>query len=297
MKIIGRRRAGRPVERHRRRVRLLTLHGHRRRGYDRRRWGADIGSREPADLVATLVGARSAGAIDNEQVPKGRPTEQAVSDGGFAPFSMPARVGGTQAFASGFSGYDSSRKGPLAEVAAEVHIWGPVALRGGAIYSNDTDRMRPSVGVRAQFLRQDSHRVDGSLGVFFKTEGFTETEGEIETFASVGRAFDKFTVVGNLVYGQDPEGNERDGEFRAAIFRQVGRLVLGIDSRARPAIGVQHGKAATMEPKFDAVGGPLAMVAIGPMVVIGEVGPSAVKMPNVGTRAGVAAFGGVGSAF
>jgi hypothetical protein len=220
----------------------------------------------------------------------------AVADGSFSALTMPARVGSTQAFAWGLGGYDSSRKGPLIDSAVEVHLWGPLSLRGAATYSNDTDRMRPSVGARVQLLRQEAHGVDGSLSVFFKTEGFTESEGEIESFASIGRRFEKISLVGNLVYGQDPEGNERDGETRLYAFHQSGRFTLGIDTRVRFAIGAQHGKAETTEPTFDAVGGPVATAMAGPLALFAEAGPSAFRLGGV-TSLGVAVFGGVGTAF
>jgi hypothetical protein len=248
--------------------------------------------------VLLLAGASAAAGAEELDVERSteNPTLKAAGYGAFSALTMPARVGGTAAFAWGLGGYDSSRKGPLVDTTVEVRLWGPIALRGGATYSNDTSRMRPHVGARAQLLRQEAHGVDGSLAVFYKAEGFTEGEGEIETFASFGRTFEHVTLIGNLVYGQDPEGNERDGEVRATAFHQRGRFSFGLDGRTRFAIGAQHGKAATVEPKFDVMGGPLGSVTLGPIAVFAEAGPSAFSLGGT-TRAGVAAFGGIGSAF
>jgi hypothetical protein len=226
-----------------------------------------------------------------------RPTEVAVVEGAFLPQTLSARVGSTQGFGFGSGGFDSSRSGPLIDSAVEVTVWGPFALRVQATYSNDTKKMRPSAGGRAQVLRQERHGIDGSITVFYKTEGFTEAEGEIETFASVGRRFEYLSVVGNLVYGQDPEGNERDGEIRAAVWHQGRRLALGLDTRARFAIGTQHGRAATTEPSFDFLAGPIATVLAGPVVVFAETGPSVFRLAGGPTRAGAAALAGVGAAF
>jgi hypothetical protein len=170
-------------------------------------------------------------------------------------------------------------------------------LRGGAVYSNATTRMRPYVTARVQLLREEAHGVDGAFGASFKTEGFTEAEGEVEVFASLSRRVGSTLLVGNLFYGQDPEGNERDGEFRAAAFQHRGRFTLGLDSRLRRAIGKQNGKAATIEPLLDAAVAPVGMVAVGSFVIFTEVGPSALKMPNASTRFGVTAMGGLGSVF
>ena len=253
-------------------------------------------------LVLVVTGAPTAAraqepsSADGASVVAPSPTVQAMSDGSFAPLTIPARVGPTAAFAWGLSGYDTSRKAGLFDAIAEVRLWGPIALRGGATYSNGSDRLRPSIGARVQLLRQNAHGVDGSLSVFYKAEGFTEPEGEIETTLAVAHAFDALTVAGNLVYGQDPEGNERDGEVRVNLFRRGGRLAYGVDARARFALGTQHGRAATSEATLDAMGGPLVSYALGPVAPFAEIGPSVFRLAGE-TRAGVAAFGGLGTAF
>ena len=225
------------------------------------------------------------------------PALTAAAAGAYLPETLSARVGSTPALGYGSGGYDSSRRGPLIDSAVEVQVWGPFALRAQATYSNDTDKMRPSVAGRVQLLNQQKNGVDGSLTVFFKTEGFTETEGEIETFASIGRCFSQVSLIGDLVYGQDPEGNERDGEVHAAAFRQYKWLLYGFDSRVRFAIGTQHGHAATTEPVFDFIGGPVAMAATGPIALFAQVGPSAFELANSPTYVGVAALGGIGAAY
>ena len=131
------------------------------------------------------------------------PAPAATAEGAFLPQTLSARVGSVRVFAFGSGGYDSTRRGPLVDSAVEAHVWGPFALRVQTTYSNDTQKMRPSVAGRVQLLKQERHGVDGALTVFYKTEGFTEAEGEIETFASIGHRFRQFTLVGNFVYGRD----------------------------------------------------------------------------------------------
>lgn len=250
-------------------------------------------------IVSALLGLSTYARAQDDARSRDASTalDQVVLEGAFMPFSLPARVGVTRAFAWGNGGYDSARKGPVADAAAEVQLWGPIAVRGGATYSNDTDRMRPNVGLRAQLLRQETTGIDGSVSVFYKAEGFTEAEGEIETFVSVGHVFDRTAVTGNLVYGQDPEGNERDGEVRASVIRSTGRFGFGLDSRARSALGTQHGTAAVKEPKYDATLGALGAVTLGGLVLFAEAGPNVVRMPQTTARYGAIAFAGVGSAF
>lgn len=252
-------------------------------------------------MVACVSVSQAQEALEQDQpaVPEhlADPAVVASSNGSFLPQTLSAEVGSTSVFAYGSGGYDSSRSGPLIDSAVEAHVWGPFALRFQATYSNDTDKMRPSIAGRVQFLRQERHGLDGSVTVFFKTEGFTETEGEIETFLSLGRRFERVTLVGDLVYGQDPEGNERDGEVRGAVFRQWRWLTYGLDSRVRFAIGTQHGHAATTEPVFDFLGGPVVAAATGVGAVFAQAGPSAFQLENGPTRVGMAVLAGLGAAY
>jgi hypothetical protein len=157
--------------------------------------------------------------------------------------------------------------------------------------------MRPSVGARVQLLRQGAHGVDGSLSSFFKTEGFDEAEGEIETTFALGHRFKQVYLLGNVAYGQDPEGNERDGELRAAVLRGQGSGVWGFEARGRSAIGVQHSTNSAVEPRRDFVGGAVGMLAVSSFVLFAEVGPSAFKLQNTDLRWGLASVGGVCAVF
>jgi hypothetical protein len=256
-----------------------------------------------AAIVAFASVSHAQGVLEEDIGPgqaQERPANPAITasdDGSFLPQTLSARIGSTKVFAYGSGGYDSSRRGPLVDSAVEANVWGPFALRFQATYSNDNERMRPSVAGRVQLFRQERHGVDGALTVFFKTEGFTETEGEIETFVSLGRRFGPVSVIGDVVYGQDPEGNERDGEIHAAAFRQHKWLMYGVDSRVRFAIGTQHGHAATTEPVFDSLVGPIATAATGIGAVFAQVGPSAFQLENGPPRVGVAALAGLGAAY
>jgi hypothetical protein len=220
----------------------------------------------------------------------------AVRDGALLPSTLSARVGANAALAFGFAGYDGARSAPLGGATAEVRVWGPFAIRGGAEYSTVRKEARPTIGGRVQLLHQERHGVDGSLSVFYRPEGFTEPEGEVETFVSLGRRFDRISVLGNLVYGQDPEGNERDGELRFASLYAAGRWSFGVDSRLRFALGTQKTAMAKAEPKFDLMAGPIATAAVGPVAVFAQAGPSILEVTG-STSAGVAALGGVGSVF
>jgi hypothetical protein len=250
-------------------------------------------------LLAALPAPARAGELESEtETPIAPPPDvrMAARDGAFLPSVLAPQVGTVSALAFGFAGYDGARAAPIGSATAEVRIWGPIALRGGAEYSTVRKEPRPTVGARVQLLRQGRHGVDGALGVFYRPEGFTEPEGELETFVSVGHRFDRLAVLANLVYGQDPEGNERDGEIRLASIYAAGRWMFGFDSRLRFAIGAQRGAMAAAEPKFDLVAGPVASAAVGPVALFAEAGPSVLSVAGA-TSAGMAALAGVGSTF
>ena len=251
-----------------------------------------------AVILGAAAAARAQEAVPEVELPMTPLPEIATAarEGALLPSTLAPRVGATGALAFGFAGYDGARSSPIGGATAEVRIWGPFALRGGAEYSTDRRVARPTVGGRVQFLRQERHGLDGSLSVFYRPEGFTEPEGEIESFISLGHRFERLSVLGNLVFGQDPEGNERDGEIRLASLCGVGRWALGLDSRLRFAIGAQRSANAAAEPKLDLLAGPVAAAAVGPVALFAQAGPSVLKM-NRDTSVGVAALGGVGSVF
>ena len=177
-------------------------------------------------------------------------------------------------------GYDGARSRPSA--ARPPRCASGARSPSGAAPSirASARRPRPTIGGRVQLLRQERHGIDGSFSVFYRPEGFTEPEGEIESFVSLGRRFERISVFGNLVYGQDPEGNERDGEIRFASLYGVGRWAVGIDSRLRFAIGTQRSAMAMAEPKFDLLAGPVASATVGPVALFAQAGPSVLRVTN-----------------
>jgi hypothetical protein len=248
-------------------------------------------------MVGTLAVPLAAGAQGDRDGVSARPavTQTSAGAGAFLPFTLSAAIDKQAAVGSAVGGYDGGRQAGVFEAAAEVRVFGPVALRGGAVYSSAGDRLRPSLGARVQALRESRHGVDSAIGVFYRPEGLTELEGEIETVLSVGAHLGLTYLTGNLVYGQDPEARERDGELRLAALRPVGeRLFLGGDARARFDLGSQAGKR---EPRLDAVIGPVASLVAGPLALTAQAGASALKLEGTPTRIGALVLGGLGASF
>jgi hypothetical protein len=189
-----------------------------------------------ACALVTMPAALHAQEADVEREAPAAPTQRGMDDGVFLPLTVAPAVGSTRAFASAQTGYDGSTKSPLLESAAEVNLWGPVSLRGGATFSDSTHRMRPSAGARIQALRQAPHGIDGSIAVFYKAEGFTEAEGEIESVVAIGRRIGRISLLGNIVYGQDPEARRIDSASVAPTsFSSAGSVSVATSSMLGPA--------------------------------------------------------------
>ena len=188
----------------------------------------------------------------------------------FLPFTEAPRTDTQRAFASTLFGYQGASKSPLIEGRAEVTVFGPIAVRVGLLREQHSGRLRPSAGARVQVLSQrDDQPFDWSVGLFYKPEGFTEAEGEIEGVLAFARRFDRLGLFVDLVYGQDPEARERDGEVRCAgLYALTSQLQLGIDSRLRFDLGTeseQFEEEGAVE--YDLVLGPVISYGFGNMAV------------------------------
>jgi hypothetical protein len=135
-----------------------------------------------------------------------------------------------------------------------------------------------------------------TFGAFYRPEGFTEAEGEVEVVAAFARSFGRLGLYANLVYGQDPEASERDGEARlAGLYRLSQRFLGGIDTRLRFDLGSNEGKRrVTGEAQFDFVAGPTVMYVLGDVALIAQAGVSGVGYAQ--SRWGTVALAGLGGA-
>lgn len=225
--------------------------------------------------------------------------QRANDGGGYLPLSLSPRVEASRVLAAGFGGYDSAKKSAAMRSFAEARVYRTLALRIGARLAEGSQRVRPSVGARAQLLSEQEHGVALGVALFYQAEGFTEPEGEIETTLSVGRRFGRVLLLGSLSYGQDPEGNERDGEVSVAgLARLAPWAHLGLDGRGRFDLGSNRAKLAlTNEPTFDVDAGPVLQLALGPLALSAHAGVSVFERVDEQTQLGLVALAGLGTAF
>jgi len=237
--------------------------------------------------------SNEAGATFSERV------EYATRTGQFLPLTLAPNVGSHRALAAGFGGYDSAPRQPRVESFAEARVYGPFALRFGVQWRDANERVAPSITGRVQLLSQDKHGVDGGVAVSYKAEGFTEPRGEIEVALALARSFGSWRVGANLVYGQDAEGRERDGELRAAaLCHLVSLYYLGIDGRARMDLGSEHGldEGEHERSKYDFDVGTVLSSALGPVALGVHGGFSGHRRADEPTHLGFVAVAGLGIA-
>ena len=240
-------------------------------------------------LLIIFAVAPASAAADQADEPPPPPLEVSYDRGEVLPLGLRAERG-ESAFVTVDGGYDGARKAGRFDATAEVHIVGPLYLRGGATYVSSDDEVKPTVGALLQLFSSDGF--SGAVGVFYKPEGLTEPEGEIEGTFALGLRLERTTLVANFTYGQDGEGTERDGEVRlGGTYRVARRVYVGADSRVRFSLGSE--KAG--EPDYDVIAGPLATVVAFNMAFTAQAGISAVKIG--GTDVGPIMLIGVGRIF
>jgi hypothetical protein len=250
--------------------------------------------------VGSLSGHVPAQTLTEKAVPPStwsQSVERATEAGAYLPLSLFPEVGKTAALGAVSGGYDSAAEAPQFASFAEARIYGPFAARVGVSSNVGGEALRPSVAGRAQFLDQQRHGVMAAVALAFKAEGFTEPEGELETTLSVGRRFGRTLLLTNLIYGQDPEGRERDAEVSAACLVRLATWAhLGLDGRGRFDLS-PSGTAPSREPRYAVDVGPVLNMAFGPLALSARAGLSSLARGEDDPRFGTVAMAGVGSAF
>jgi len=224
--------------------------------------------------------------------------QRATEQGSFLPLTLPPSVSRASAVAAGYGGYDSAGSAARLESFAEAHIYGRFALRYGMQSRSLSHSVAPSVAGRVQLLSQASHGFDGAVSLAYKAEGFDEPEGEVELVLAAAHSVGRWRLIGNIGYGQDPEGFERDGELRGAFLYRFGSVQYGgLDARGRFDLGSERTHlVARNEPTFDLDVGPVLNLALGPVALGVHGGLSVLRRVDGQAQAGFLAMGGLGTA-
>jgi hypothetical protein len=187
------------------------------------------------------------------------------------------------------SDFDGSTSSVRISALAEVNVWWRIR---GAVRLLDafSDKPRPGVGAGLRWLDGD---IMSTAYLFYKTEGFTEPEGEIEALLSFERAFGAVRAGANIAYGQDPEGNERDGELAlvAHVEPRTGWFIGGI-ARYRDALGST--KEAVIRDGF---AGPTSTLTLGAFAISLNAGVAMAEQHMMTRKFGPATSLSLGAAF
>lgn len=256
-------------------------------------------------LIAIAAPAAAAdGTTDLEPVENPAPragVDEALTR--IVPGTMGASIGSATVVASSWGGYDSAAKAPITSLYTEVKLLPRVVLLAGAAWAvpnalgQGGGNMRPQLGARVQLLHQAKYGMDMAAAFMFREDKFGAEDGMFQGALSFGRRFDRVSAVMNVIYGQDGEGDDHEGEVHLAVLADVARhFHVGVDSRATRALASTDPRRAQLgTPTGTLTAGPLAAFTYGPIAVMTEVGMSEVWVVQL--RSGVVAMGGLGAAF
>jgi hypothetical protein len=220
-------------------------------------------------LIAVSAAPAWADHVDAE--PSGPSTFELAQDSAFAPTIARADTRG-DGLATAAMNYDRATRASTLDIAGDLKLMGPLHLV--LRVDNVASHGRPGIGGSYQFLSEAKHGVSSTAYLAYKTEGFTEVEGEFEGLVAIGKTFGPVSGVFNVAYGQDADGKERDGELAIHAQTAIGtRAFVGATARYRDALG-SGGDAGVIR---DAFGGLTATVPVGPLGITAMAGVAGVQ--------------------
>lgn len=249
-------------------------------------------------VVSLLAVSRVSAQQDSEPIRRGSAAD-AAAQGMLLPEVIATGEGRSYALAHVIGGYDSAEDTAVLRAIGDVQIVGPLDIRFGVTYTPDAPNgdVQPHVGLRLRALWQKQHGIDLAFAAFYRMERFTDDEGLIQGLVSVGRRFDRVGLFGHVSYGQDPEGDDREGDVALAGMYGISQaLQLGLESHFRFDLFSDDPKReARDDSEWDLIVGPTLNYSLGPVAFIAQVGLRALETEQV--RTGVIALGGVGGSY
>jgi hypothetical protein len=197
-----------------------------------------------------------------------------VETGAILPWMTAARHDHQEIQAQMFGGRDSTTNTSTFASAIEATLIDRVAVR--TTFANDgyDSKLRPTVGLSVDALRQDRAGVDLALSGTYASRGYNTVPALIVR-AAVSRTLGPATLLGNVEYGVGLEDNERYGALGlAAIDRLATHWYAGIASQAHLDLERDNDEPAE-ERDWDVNAGPIVSYATGPFVLSASTGVAA----------------------
>ncbi|HEY5284638.1 MAG TPA: hypothetical protein VIM14_17735 [Polyangia bacterium] len=218
----------------------------------------------------------------------------------FLPGALDAEMdSSTTSVGAGWAGYDGATKNPVASATAEAWVVPRLSFTVG--FGSTTQpgevRLRAQGGVRVMLLDQHRFGVNAVAGFLYRQDRFANEEGMLEWSALFSRRFGATLAMANLVYAQDGEGDDREGELRVVGLHDFGtHLHLGLDGRVRTSLGSSDPhRAEHSNPTLEFSAGPLLACSMGRFSLVSEAGISGQKVDRL--RTGALVLGGLAAAF
>jgi hypothetical protein len=257
-----------------------------------------LGALVGAWLSATASPAVAADIVDPDTTADGHAATSGPVN--LLPEAVAARVTSDRVSATTWAGYDGGKRAPMLTIAVEARLAGRVVLMAGGGYTAEMPgaaALRPQVGLRVQLLDQAKQGVDGGVALTYRQDLFTIEGGFFQGAVALERQQGRLRLVGNLIYGQDGEADDRAGEVRlAALVEARPGLLFGLDGRYRHDLWSSDPNRVTRDrPVSELMAGPTASYTVGAWAVMAEAGVSAVHTTN--TETGLIALAGLGSCF
>jgi hypothetical protein len=238
--------------------------------------------------------------------PSSSKASQAAREGLLSPFTSPAAISRSRAFAQSYVGYDGAAAETRARVATEGKLTNFLSLRVEFEHGPATGtENRLTLGARFGILTQQQFGVDLGAAVFYQPKDFRD-EGNVVGGVLLARRFGRLGLFGNALFGSDPEGDDQSAELRlGSLYAANDWFSVGIDARSRWNFSQDAKRAQARSVDWEMQAAPTAILCWGSFSLMALLGPSLVQMTapnsaaNAGsyTRAGLLAMGGAGGAF
>lgn len=255
-------------------------------------------------MVAPPARAASEGAPEAADVP-GNESELQPPDAGEAAAllmeGVSARGPSGRAVVATLGGYDSAHTSAIFQSRLEVRVLGALTLTGAFALASGLDqaRVQPRVGLKVQLLSQTNHGLDLAVGGGYRRDRYLQDDGMLEAFVALGRRIGDLSLLANVLYGSDLEGDDRKGDIRLSAMRAFGhrrewQVGVGLDGELDLA-SFDPRRTARGDSNYEAFAAAMASYALGPWALLVEGGPVLIKTGT--THVGVATLGGLGTAF